>query len=48
VGFEHFIYFDNRYINNLPPIYSVRTEQKIFLSLFLEDSQRKNDFKEAL
>ena len=48
VGFEHFIYFDNRYINNLPPLYSVRTEQKIFLSLFLEDSQRKNDFKEAL
>jgi len=48
VGFEHFIYYDNRYINNLPPLYSVRTEQKIFLSLFLEDSQRKNDFKEAL
>ncbi len=44
VGFEHFIYFDNRYINNLPPIYSVRTEQKIFLSLFLEDSQRKGRF----
>jgi hypothetical protein len=48
IGFEHFVYFDHRYINNLAPIYSVRTEQKIFLSLYLEDSQRKNDFKEAL
>jgi hypothetical protein len=44
LGFEHFIYYDNRYIKNFPPIYSVRTEQKIYLQLFLEDSQRKGRF----
>jgi len=44
LGFEHFIYFDDRYLKNLPGIYSVRTEQKIFLSLFLEDPQRKGRY----
>jgi hypothetical protein len=41
LGFEHFIYFDDRYLKNFAPIYSVRTEQKIFLSWFLEDPQRR-------
>jgi hypothetical protein len=44
IGFEHFIYYDNRYIKTYAAIYSVRTEQKIFLSLFLEDPQRKGRF----
>jgi Domain of unknown function (DUF3943) len=44
LGFEHFIYYDDRYLKALPTgIHSVRTEQKIFLSWFLEDSQRKED-----
>lgn len=46
LGFEHFIYYDNRYIKTLPAIYSVRTEQKIFLSLYLEDPQRKGDYEQ--
>ncbi|RWY55775.1 DUF3943 domain-containing protein [Mucilaginibacter gilvus] len=44
IGFEHFIYFDDRYLQNLPGIHSSRTEQKIFLSLFLEDPQRKGRY----
>ncbi len=44
VGFEHYIYYDDRYLKNIPAIYSVRTEQKIFLSLFLEDPQRKGRY----
>lgn len=44
VGFEHFIYFDDRYLKNFAPIYSVRTEEKIFLSWFLEDPQRKGRY----
>ncbi|MEO8886071.1 MAG: DUF3943 domain-containing protein [Mucilaginibacter sp.] len=44
LGFEHFIYFDDRYLKTLPAIYSVRTEQKIFLSWFLEDPQRKGRY----
>jgi hypothetical protein len=44
LGFEHFIYYDDRYLKNLPGIYSVRTEQKVFVSLFLEDQQRKGRY----
>ena len=44
LGFEHFIYYDDRYLKDLPAIHSVRTEQKIFVSLFLEDPQRKGRY----
>jgi hypothetical protein len=44
IGFEHFIYYDDRYLKNAPGIYSVRTEQKIYLSWFLEDPQRKGRY----
>jgi len=44
LGFEHFIYYDDRYLKALAPIHSVRTEQKIFLSWFLEDPQRKGRY----
>jgi hypothetical protein len=44
IGFEQFIYYDDRYLKNVSPIFSVRTEQKIFLSLFLEDPQRKGRY----
>ncbi|MDB4921334.1 DUF3943 domain-containing protein [Mucilaginibacter sp.] len=44
LGFEHFIYYDDRYLKALPGIHSVRTEQKIFVSWFLEDPQRKGRY----
>lgn len=44
LGFEHFVYFDDRYLKDFAPIYSVRTEDKIFLSWFLEDPQRKGRY----
>ncbi|MEP6612513.1 MAG: hypothetical protein ABJA76_11530, partial [Mucilaginibacter sp.] len=44
LGFEHFIYYDDRYLKTLAPIHSARTEQKIFLSWFLEDQQRKGRY----
>ncbi|MEO6521502.1 MAG: DUF3943 domain-containing protein [Mucilaginibacter sp.] len=44
IGFEHFVYYDDRYLQNFPAIYSVRTEQKIFLSWFIEDPQRKGRY----
>ncbi|MGN6179766.1 MAG: DUF3943 domain-containing protein [Mucilaginibacter sp.] len=37
VGFEDFQYYDDRYLKNYPAIYSVRSEQKIFLTWFFED-----------
>jgi hypothetical protein len=44
IGFEHFIYYNDRYLRYFPPIHSVRTEQKIFLLLYLEDSQRRGHY----
>jgi len=44
IGFEHFQYYDDRYLKNFAPIYSVRTEQKIFLTYFFEDPQRKGRY----
>jgi hypothetical protein len=44
VGFEHYIYYDDRYLKGFPGIFSVRTEQKIFVSMFLEDPQRKGRY----
>ena len=44
IGFEHFVYYDDRYLKNFVAIHSSRTEQKIFLSWFLEDPQRKGRY----
>jgi hypothetical protein len=44
IGFEHFQYYDDRYLKNFSPIFSVRTEQKIYLTYFFEDSQRKGEY----
>jgi hypothetical protein len=44
LGFEHFEYYDDRYLKNISPIFSVRTEQKIYLTYFFEDSQRKGEY----
>lgn len=44
VGFEHFIYFSNRYIDGLPGMHAIRTEQKLFVMFYLEDKQRKGRY----
>jgi hypothetical protein len=36
IGFEHLVYYSDRYPRDFPSIHFVRTEQKIFLSLYLE------------
>jgi hypothetical protein len=40
IGFEHQIYQNDRYKGGLPDIHITRTEQKLFLQLFLEDKKR--------
>ena len=40
IGFEHHIYYDNRYINKNIELQLKRTEQKIFLQFFFEDNRR--------
>jgi hypothetical protein len=44
IGFEHYIYFNDRYLRDYPAIHLVRTEQKIFLLFYLEDSQRRGHY----
>lgn len=44
LGFEHFQYYDDRYLKNFSPVFSVRTEQKIYLTYFFEDPQRRGRY----
>jgi len=44
VGFEHHIYYDNRFLDEETTLRLVRTEQKLFLQLFIEDKDRKGRY----
>jgi hypothetical protein len=44
VGFEHFIYSSDRYVEDLPATHSIKTEQKIFVMFYFEDKQRKGRY----
>jgi len=37
IGFEHLIYISDRYPRDFPSVHSIRTEQKLFLQLFIEE-----------
>ena len=40
IGMEHHIYHNDRFLKDSPNLHITRTEQKIFLQLFLEDEKR--------
>lgn len=44
IGYEYYVYLNDRYLSNLPAIHLNRTEQKIFLLIYLEDSQRRGQY----
>jgi hypothetical protein len=44
LGFEHYVYYNDRRPEDFPAIHSTRTEQKIFLSFYLEDKQRRGHY----
>ncbi len=44
LGFEHFIYSSDRYVESLPTTHSIKTEQKIFVMFYFEDKQRKGRY----
>ncbi len=44
LGYEHFIYSEDRNLRYLPATHFGKTEQKIFLLIFLEDRQRKGRY----
>jgi len=39
-GMEHHVYYDNRFIKDIPDLHLVSTEQKFFLQVFIEDPRR--------
>jgi hypothetical protein len=41
IGFEHMVYYSDRYPRDFASVHSVRTEQKIFLQIFLEEFKFK-------
>jgi Domain of unknown function (DUF3943) len=36
LGFEQLVYYSDRYLKDLPDVHEVRTEQKVFVQLYLE------------
>ena len=44
LGFEHHIYYDNRFIDDVSSLHLKRTEQKIFLQFFFEDKRRSGRY----
>jgi len=40
IGFEHHIYYDNRFTDNVNELHLKTTEQKIFLQFFFQDQRR--------
>lgn len=44
IGFEYFVYYNDRYITGIHAIHSMQTEQKVFLLLYLEDKQRRGQY----
>jgi len=45
IGYEYYKYFNDRYLSYYSALHSVRTEQKIFLLLYLEDTQRRGHYE---
>lgn len=44
IGYEHFVYANDRYLVGYAPIHLVHTEEKLFLQLFIEDKQRRGHY----
>jgi hypothetical protein len=44
VGLEHQIFYVTRYLQNIPTLHLTRTEQKLFLQIFLEDRRRSGRY----
>jgi hypothetical protein len=44
IGLEHSVYLNSHYQTDYTTLHSVQTEQRIFLMLYLEDSQRRGHY----
>ena len=41
IGIEHLVYYSDRYPSDFPSVHSVRTEEKLFVQIFLEEFKFK-------
>jgi hypothetical protein len=44
VGIEHQVYYDNRFINNLPVLHLRQTEQKFYFQILFDDKRWKGKY----
>ena len=44
IGLEHHIYYNDRFASDLPDLHLKRTEQKLFIQVYLEDSRRRGHY----
>ena len=44
IGYEYFVYTDDRYLKDSPYVHNGRTEQKAFVLIYLEDRQRRGRY----
>jgi hypothetical protein len=44
IGYEHFIYYNDRYLKDFAALHSIRTEDKLFLMFYFESKQRKGKY----
>lgn len=44
IGFEHLLYQNDRYLQDIPHLHLTRTEQKVYLQLYLEDPKRRGKY----
>ena len=45
IGLEHHIYHNDRFSNEVPTLHLTRTEQKLFLQLYLQDGRRRDKYR---
>jgi hypothetical protein len=44
IGMEHHIYYNDRFVKEIPDLHLKRTEQKVFLQFYFEDPKRKGHY----
>jgi hypothetical protein len=44
IGYEYYLYYNDRYLRGFQAIHSVQTEQKLFILIYLEDKQRRGAY----
>jgi hypothetical protein len=44
LGFEQYLYYNDRYMKDYPAVHTLKTEQKIIVLIYFEDDQRRGHY----